>query len=42
MAYATLYRKTPVGLPYTAGLNPELVALLQNSAWEAVQDYFGP
>ena len=38
--YATLYRKSPVGLSYGAGLSPELVALLQNSAWEAAQDYF--
>lgn len=40
-AYATLYRKTPVGLSYTAGLNPEVVALLQSAAWESVQEYFG-
>lgn len=40
-AYATLYRKSPVGLSYTAGLSPDLAALLQSSAWEAVQDYFG-
>lgn len=39
--YATLYRKTPVGLSYTAGLNPEVAALLQSAAWESVQDYFG-
>jgi hypothetical protein len=41
-AYATLYRKTPVGLTYTAGLKPELATLLQSAAWEAVQDYFRP
>ena len=40
--YATLYRKTPVGLSYTAGLSPELATLLQTAAWEAVQDYFRP
>ena len=40
--YATLYRKTPAGLTYTAGLAPELAALLQSAAWEAVQDYFRP
>lgn len=40
--YATLYRKTPVGLTYTAGLNPEVVALLQSAAWESVQEFFGP
>jgi len=40
-AYAALFRKSPVGLSYTAGLSTELAALLQASAWEAVQDYFG-
>ena len=40
-AYATLYRKSPVGLAYKAGLSPDLAALLQTSAWETVQDYFG-
>ena len=39
--YATLYRKSPVGLSYTAGLSPDLAALLQTAAWEATQDYFG-
>jgi hypothetical protein len=39
--YATLYRKSPVGLAYTAGLDRELATLLQASAWEAVQEYFG-
>jgi len=40
--FATLYRKSPVGFGYTAGLSPEIVTLLQTSAWEAVQDYFKP
>ena len=39
--YATLYRKSPVGLTYTAGLSAELVTLLQTTAWETVQEYFG-
>jgi len=39
--YATLYRKSPQGLEYSAGLNPQVVAVLQSAAWEAVQDYFG-
>ena len=39
--YATLLRKSPVGLGYTAGLDPETATLLQSAAWEAVQDYFG-
>ena len=38
--YATLYRKSPVGLGYTAGLGPELATLLQTAAWETVQEYF--
>ena len=38
--YATLMRKSPVGAKYTAGLPPETAALLQQAAWDAVQDYF--
>lgn len=41
-AYAALYGKSPVGLRYTAGLNPELASALQNAAWDTVQDYFRP
>lgn len=37
--YATLFRKSPQGLTYTAGLSADTVALLQSAAWEAVQDY---
>lgn len=37
--YATLYRKSPVGLAYTAGLPADVVTLLQTAAWEAVQEY---
>jgi len=40
--YATLYRKSPVGLTYTAGLSRENARLLQTAAWEAVQEYFQP
>ena len=40
--YATLYRRSPVGLSYTAGLNSEIVTMLQTAAWETVQDYFKP
>jgi hypothetical protein len=39
--YATLMRKSPVGAKYTAGLPPETAALLQQAAWDAVQDYYG-
>jgi hypothetical protein len=38
--YATLFRKSPEGLKYTAALSPELAALLQAAAWESVQEYF--
>jgi len=38
--YATLLRKSPVGAKYTAGLSPEAAALLQQTAWDTVQDYF--
>lgn len=38
--YATLLRKSPVGAKYTAGLPPETATLLQQAAWDAVQDYF--
>ena len=40
--YATFYRKSPVGLAYTAGLSPELARLLQTAAWDTVQEYFKP
>jgi len=40
--YATLFRKSPVGLNYTAGLSPEIATLLQTAAWDTVQDYFKP
>jgi hypothetical protein len=37
--YAMLYGKSPVGLAYTAGLNPELARVLQTAAWDTVQAY---
>jgi hypothetical protein len=40
-SYAALYRKSPVGLGYTAGLPLETVRLLQTAAWEAVVGYMG-
>jgi hypothetical protein len=40
--YAVLFGKSPVGLSYQAGLNPETASALQTVAWEAVQEYFGP
>jgi hypothetical protein len=39
--YATLMRQSPVGAKYTAGLPPETAAFLQQTAWDAVQGYFG-
>ncbi|MBA2962093.1 MULTISPECIES: DUF4886 domain-containing protein [Ramlibacter] len=38
--YAALFRKSPVGATYTAGLPPETAKLLQQAAWDAAQDYF--
>lgn len=38
--YATLYRRSPVGLSYTAGLPRDVATLLQTAAWESVQEYF--
>jgi hypothetical protein len=39
-SYAALMRKSPVGASYTAGLPPETAKLLQQAAWDAVQDYY--
>ncbi len=38
--YAALFRQTPVGLKYTAGLDDATAAHLQNVAWETVQEYY--
>lgn len=40
--YATLFRKSPVGLPYVAGLDPAIARHLQTAAWDTVQDYLKP
>ncbi len=40
--YASLFKKTPVGLKYTAGLDEAAARFLQTIAWETVQDYFKP
>jgi hypothetical protein len=39
--YAATMKKSPVGNPYTAGLDPALAAMLQSTAWETVQEYYG-
>ena len=37
--YASLFHKSPVGLSYTAGLDPAIARHLQTVAWETVQAY---
>ena len=39
--YASLYRETPVGNAYTAGIDAETARFLQTIAWETVQNYYG-
>ena len=39
--YASLFRKSPVGLKYAAGLDEPTATFLQTVAWDTVQDYFG-
>jgi hypothetical protein len=38
--YAALYRKSPVGNSFTAGIDKETAGFLQTVAWETVQDYY--
>jgi hypothetical protein len=38
--YAAVYRKSPVGNTYIAGIDPVTARFLQNTAFETVQDYF--
>jgi hypothetical protein len=38
--YAALFKKSPVGLKYTAGLDAAIARHLQTVAWETVQDYY--
>lgn len=40
--YAALFKKSPVGLKYTAGLDEPTARFLQTVAWETVSDYFKP
>lgn len=40
--YASLFKKSPVGLNYTAGLDESTAKFLQAVAWDTVQDYFKP
>jgi hypothetical protein len=39
-SYASLFKTSPVGLKYTAGLDEATAKFLQTVAWETVQDYF--
>ncbi|MDH5264568.1 MAG: hypothetical protein OEX21_07455 [Betaproteobacteria bacterium] len=39
--YAALWKKSPVDIKYTAGLDPELAAFLRTVAWETVNEYYG-
>ena len=38
--YASVYKKSPVGNTYIAGIDPNLANFLQTTAWEKVQAYF--
>jgi hypothetical protein len=38
--YASLFKKSPVGLKYTAGLDEATALHLQTTAWETVKAYF--
>jgi hypothetical protein len=40
-AFAALTGRSPVGNPYLAGIDEPTARLLQNVAWETVQDYYG-
>jgi hypothetical protein len=40
--YASLFRKSPEGLSYTAGLDGATAKFLQATAWDAVRGYFSP
>jgi hypothetical protein len=39
-SYAAIYQKSPVGNPYTAGIDPATARFLQNVAEETVRAYF--
>lgn len=42
VTYAALFKKSPVGLRYNAGLSAELALHLQQVAWDTIQDYYKP
>lgn len=39
-SYAALFKHSPVGLTYTAGLDPGVAKTLQEAAWATVQAYY--
>jgi hypothetical protein len=39
--YASLYGKSPAGLPYYGGLDAKTAGFLQEVAWETVKEYLG-
>ena len=40
-SYAALFKRSPVGSSYTAGLPPDVARHLQTVAWETVQEFYG-
>jgi hypothetical protein len=40
VVYASLFRKSPVGNGYTAGLDPAVARHLQTVAWDTVKDFY--
>ena len=40
VVYASLFKKSPVGNGYTAGLDPAVAKHLQTVAWDTVKDFF--
>ena len=40
-AYASIYKKTPVGIAYTADINADTAKFLQTVAWETANEYYG-
>ncbi|WP_371195304.1 DUF4886 domain-containing protein [Glaciecola sp. SC05] len=37
--YASLYQKSPLGNPFTAGLDPDVASALQSLSWQIVSDF---
>lgn len=38
--YAALFHESPVGSAYTAGLDPDVAASLQETAWQTIRGYY--